>query len=80
LHPLDLTKKLMTDKKLIDDVFYIKEGVLWTSYDKEDKPLVSGLTEHDCITMTRFYLKGKQEGWDDNQSRVVNDGVVGGKL
>lgn len=68
------------DKKLIDDVFYIKEGVLWTSYDKEDKPLVSGLTEHDCITMTRFYLKGKQEGWDDNQSRVVNDGVVGGKL
>jgi len=77
---LDLTKKLMTDKKLIDDVFYIKEDVLWTSYDKEDKPLVSGLTEHDCITMTRFYLKGKQEGWDDNQSRIVNDGVVGGKL
>lgn len=77
---MDLTKKLMTDKKLIDDVFYIKEDVLWTSYDKEDKPLVSGLTEHDCITMTRFYLKGKQEGWDDNQSRVVNDGVVGGKL
>lgn len=77
---MDLTKKLMTDKKLIDDAFYIKEDVLWTSYDKEDKPLVSGLTEHDCITMTRFYLKGKQEGWDDNQSRVVNDGVVGGKL
>lgn len=77
---MDLTKKLMTDKKLIDDVFYIKEDVLWTSYDKEDKPLVSGLTEHDCITMTRFYLKGKQEGWDDNQSRIVNDGVVGGKL
>lgn len=80
MNPLDLTKKLMTDKKLIDDVFYIKEDVLWTSYDKEDKPLVSGLTEHDCITMTRFYLKGKQEGWDDNQSRIVNDGVVGGKL
>lgn len=77
---MDLTKKLMTDKKLIDDSFYMKEDVLWTSYDKEDKPLVSGLTEHDCITMTRFYLKGKQEGWDDNQSRVVNDGVVGGKL
>ena len=70
----------MTDKKLIDDTFDMKEEVLWTSYDKEDKPLVSGLTEHDCLTMTRFYLKGKQEGWDDNQSRVVNDGVVGGKL
>jgi hypothetical protein len=30
--------------------------------------------------MTRFYLKGRQEGWDEKTSRVVNDGVVGGKL
>jgi hypothetical protein len=30
--------------------------------------------------MTRFYLKGMQDGWDEKTSRVVNSGVVGGKL
>jgi len=77
---LDSTN-IMTDKKLIDDAFYVvKARFLWHSYDKEDNGLVSGLTEDICIRMTRFYLKGRQEGWDANTSRVVNDGVVGGKL
>ena len=72
---------IMTDKKLIDDAFYVvKARFLWHSYDKDDNGLVSGLTEDICIRMTRFYLKGRQEGWDANTSRVVNDGVVGGKL
>ena len=71
----------MTDKKLIDDVFYVeKRRFLWTSCDKEGKDLVSALSEETCIRMTRFYLKGLQEGWDEKTSRVVNDGVVGGKL
>jgi len=77
---LDSTN-IMTDKKLIDDAFYVvKARFLWHSYDKDDNGLVSGLTEDICIRMTRFYLKGRQEGWDENTSRVVNDGVVGGKL
>ena len=72
---------IMTDKKLIDDAFYVtKARFLWHSYDKEDNGLVSGLTEDICIRMTRFYLKGRQDGWDEKTSRVVNDGVVGGKL
>ena len=72
---------IMTDKKLIDDAFYVvKARFLWHSYDKEDNGLVSGLTEDICIRMTRFYLKGRQDGWDEETSRVVNDGVVGGKL
>ena len=29
---------------------------------------------------TRFYLKGRQEGWPEESNRVINDGVVGGKL
>jgi len=69
------------DKKLIDDCFYVvKARFLWHSYSKEGNGLVSGLTEDNCIHMTRFYLKGRQEGWDEKTSRVVNDGVVGGKL
>ena len=72
---------IMTDKKLIDDAFYVtKARFLWHSYDKDDNGLVSGLTEDICIRMTRFYLKGRQDGWDEKTSRVVNDGVVGGKL
>ena len=71
----------MTDKKLIDDCCYVvKARFLWHSYDKDDNGLVSALTEDICIRMTRFYLKGRQEGWDETTSRVVNDGVVGGKL
>jgi hypothetical protein len=67
--------------KLIDDCFYVKKArFLWHSEDKDGKGLVSALTEDNCIQMTRFYLKGLQEGWSDENSRVVNDGVVGGKL
>jgi hypothetical protein len=77
---LDSTKR-MTDKKLIDDCLYVvKARFLWHSYDKDDNGLVSALTEEHCIRMTRFYLKGLQDGWDEKTSRVVNDGVVGGKL
>ena len=56
----------MEEKKLIDDCFYVKQGrFLWDSYDLEGKGLVSALTEEDCISGTRFYLKGRQEGWND---------------
>ena len=72
---------MSAEKKLIDDAFYVvKACFLWHSYDKDDNGLVSALTEDICIRMTRFYLKGRQDGWDEKTSRVVNDGVVGGKL
>ena len=69
------------DQTLIDDAFYVvKERFLYQSFDKEGKRLVAGLTEESVIQTTRFYLKGTQDGWDEETSRVVNDGVVGGKL
>jgi len=69
------------DPKLIDDAFTVEKArFLWHSKDKEGNGLVSALSEQSCIAATRFYLKGKQEGWDEKTSRVVNDGVVGGKL
>lgn len=70
----------MEEKKLIDDCFYVKQGrFLWDSFDLEGKRLVSALTEEDCISGTRFYLKGRQEGWND-ANIVKHDGTVGGKL
>lgn len=77
---MDLTKR-MTEPKLIDDAFYVKKArFLWHSFDKDGNGLVSALNEGQCINATRFYLKGKQEGWSEDNSRVMNDGVVGGKL
>jgi len=67
----------MTEKKLIDDCFYVeqKKYGLWDSTDLEGKGLVSSLTEDQCISATRFYLKGRQEGFSEPQ-KVYKD-VVG---
>ena len=55
------------EKKLYDDAFYVykKDYGLWYSIDKEDKGLVTALTEEACVRATRFYLKGLQENWND---------------
>ena len=53
---------------------------LWHSAAKDGEELVTALSEELCIRMTRFYLKGRQEGWNESNSKVLNDGKVGGKL
>ena len=68
----------MTDKKLIDDCFYVEKArFLWRSTDKEGNGLVSALTEESCISGTRFYLKGRQEVFTET---TKYEGTVGGKL
>jgi len=65
-------------KKLIDDTFYVEKArFLWQSKDKDGNGLVSALTEDACITATRFYLKGRQEGFSETK---IYEGNVGGKL
>jgi uncharacterized membrane protein len=67
------------EKKLIDDAFYVeqKKYGLWYSTDKEDNGLITSLTEEQCVSATRFYLKGRQEGFSTSRTY---DGQVGGKL
>jgi len=66
---------------MYDDCFFIEERFgLWISVSKDSRPLITSLTKEECIHMTRFYLKGEQEGWNEESNRVMNDGVVGGKL
>ena len=69
----------MTEKKLIDDAFYVDEKKygLWYSTDKDGNGLITSLTQEQCISATRFYLKGRQEGFTESETY---DGVVGGKL
>ena len=67
------------ERNWIDDAFYVtKARFLWHSFDKEEKGLVSALTEESCVKATRFYLKGRQEGF--TKPEVVHEGTVGGKL
>ena len=67
------------EKKLIDDCFYVeqKKWGTWDSTDLEGKGLVTSLTEQVCIEATRFYLKGRQEGFSTSRTY---EGEVGGKL
>ena len=67
------------EKKLIDDCFYVeqKKWGTWDSSDKDGKGLITSLTEQSCISATRFYLKGRQEGFSESKTY---EGQVGGKL
>ena len=69
------------EKQLYDDAFYVeqKKYGLWDSYDKDGKCIITSLTEENCVRATRFYLKGKQEGFDKTETKTY-DGTVGGKL
>jgi hypothetical protein len=67
------------EKKLIDDAFYVeqKKYGLWYSVDKNSNGLITSLTEQQCISATRFYLKGRQEGFPKSKTY---ESEVGGKL
>jgi hypothetical protein len=69
----------MSDKQLIDEAFYVEQSTwkTWKSYDKDGKPLVTSLSEEQCTSATRFYLKGRQEGFTES---TTYEGQVGGKL
>jgi hypothetical protein len=68
------------EPKLYDDCFYVqqKKYGLWYSTDKEGNGLITSLSEELCVSATRFYLKGRQEGFPEPEK--VHEGVVGGKL
>jgi len=67
------------EKKLIDDAFYVDEKKygLWYSTDKDGNGRITSLTEEQCISATRFYLKGRQEGFSESKTY---ESEVGGKL
>ena len=66
----------------IDDCFRVWETRygLWSSQTKQGRKMLTGLDRENVIMMTRWHLKCEQEGWPEGSVRVVNSGVVGGKL
>ena len=80
-----IEKEIPEDVEWIDDVFYIKETRfgLYTSVLKEPilgANFITGATYEGVLEVTRWHLKCLQEGTMEDYTRVVNSGVVGGKL
>jgi hypothetical protein len=70
------------DKQFYDEnAFYVeqKKWGTWDSYTPEGKCIITALTESDCVSSTRFYLKLKQENML-NEVETTYSGEVGGKL
>ena len=68
-----------------DETFMVKRQRWGTHVSfslTDDQALITSLTLESCVAATRFYLKGKQEGWDafGIEPSVAYEGTVGGKL
>ena len=80
-----IEKNIPENVEWIDDAFYVKKTRfgLYTSILKEPilgAHFITGATEDGVIEVSRWHLKCLQDGSLDDYSRVVNSGVVGGKL
>ena len=79
-----IEKNIPEDVEWIDDAFYIKETRfgLFTSILKDPlgQHFITGATKDGVITMSRWHLMCLQDGSLQDHSRVINSGVVGGKL
>jgi hypothetical protein len=80
-----IEKDIPEDQVWIDDAFFIKKTRfgLYTSVVKEPifgAHFITGATEEGVLNVTRWHLKCVQEGVMHEYTRVVNSGVVGGKL
>ncbi len=77
----EVQKLDVDDTVLIDGCFTVDKARwgTWRSFDSEGKEIITSLTEEQCIAATRWYLKGLQEGFEDDNA-VAHEGTVGGKL
>ena len=79
-----IEKEIPDNVEWIDDAFYIKKTRfgLYTSILKNPlgQHFITGATEDGVLTVSRWHLKCLQDGSLDDYTRVVNSGVVGGKL
>ena len=77
-------KNVPEDVVWIDDAFYIKKTRFGLHTSILKKPygahFITGMEYEDVLKMTRWHLMCLQEGTLEDYTRVVNSGVVGGKL
>ncbi len=66
--------------KVYDESFTVRKQRWGTfvSYDLEGNSIITSMTEEQCINATRWYLKAKQDGFEETTTKY--ESVVGGKL
>jgi hypothetical protein len=74
--------KVPEGAELIDDCFYVWETRfgLFSTMTTKGRGMLTGADKDGVIDMTRWHLKCEQDGTLHLYTRVVNSGVVGGKL
>lgn len=72
----------IAEHEWIDETFRVWETRfgMWQSETKEGRKMLTGLTKDVVVNMTRWHLKCEQDGTLEQYTRVVNSGVVDGKL
>ena len=79
-----IEKNIPDDVEWIDDAFYIKKTRFGLHTSILKNPLgqhfITGMNYEDVLKVSRWHLKCLQDGTLDDYTRVVNSGVVGGKL
>ena len=67
---------------LYDECFYVWETRfgLFSSMTTKGRQMLTGAVKDNVILMTRWHLKCEQDGWPEGSVRIVNNGVVSGKL
>ena len=77
-------KNIPENAEWIDDAFYIKKTRfgLYTSILKDPlgQHFITGATHEGVLIMSRWHLKCLQDGTLDDYTKIINSGVVGGKL
>jgi len=73
----------MTPAKVYDEGAFTVDKGEWgyQSFDRDGNKIILSLEEDQCVYWTRRWLKAQQDGeWPEGSGRVVNKGIVGGKL
>ena len=64
---VNVIKEELPQQRVYDESFTVKRQRWGTfvSYDLESNILITSLTEDSCINATRWYLKARQEGFEE---------------
>ena len=77
---VNVIKEEIPQQVVYDESFTVKKQRWGTfvSYDLEGSSLITSITEDSCISATRWYLKARQEGFEEPVANYQS--TVEGKL
>lgn len=80
LPTINVIKEDLPSSQVYDDAFTVKRQRWGTfvSYTLDGESVITSLSEAACVDATRWYLKAKQEGFEEVATKY--ESTVGGKL